>query len=71
MTPQTASEQELAQQVQQAEQDAADAKEMNEAAGMQVEPNSGEVMNPPVDSDTKQEEAPAPKTRVRKRRGEN
>lgn len=70
-TPQTASEQELAQQVQQAEQDAADAKEMNEAAGMQVEPNSGEVMNPPVDSDTKQEEAPAPKTRVRKRRGEN
>lgn len=71
MTPQTASEQELAQQVRQAEQDAADAKEMNEAAGMQVEPNSGEVMNPPVDSDTKQEEAPAPKTRVRKRRGEN
>lgn len=71
MTPQTASEQELAQQVRQAEQDAADAKEMNEAAGMQVESNSGEVMNPPVDSDTKQEEAPAPKTRVRKRRGEN
>lgn len=71
MTPQTASEQELAQQVQQAEQDAADAKEMNEAAGMQVEPNTGEVMNPPVESDTQQEKAPAPKTRVRKRRGEN
>jgi len=71
MTPQGASEQELAQQVQQAEQEAADAKEMNEAAGMQVEPNTGEVMNPPVESDTKQEEAPAPKTRVRKRRGEN
>ena len=70
MTPQTASEQELAQQVAQAEQDAADAKEMNEAAGMQVEPNSGEVMNPPVESDTQQEE-PAPKPRTRKRRGEN
>lgn len=69
-TAQTASEQELAQQVAQAEQDAADTKEMNEAAGMKVEPNTGEVMNPPVESDTQQEE-PAPKPRTRKRRGEN
>lgn len=54
---QTDSEAELAEEVAQVEQETA---EMNEAVGQQVEPNTGEVMNPP--------EEEKPKARTRKRR---
>ena len=53
-------EEALADAVKVAEQEAAENAEMNEALADQVEPNTGEPS-----------ETPAPKTRVRKRRGEN
>lgn len=54
---QTDSEAELAEEVAQVEQETT---EMNEAVGQQVEPNTGEVMNPPTEE--------KPKARTRKRR---
>ena len=56
-------EEALADEVKVAEQEAAETKEMNEAAGQEVNPNNGEVMTPPADSDKSK-----PRTR-RKRSG--
>ena len=55
-------EQALADAVKVAEQEAAENAEMNEALAKQVEPNTGEVYETPVEE--------APRTRVRKRRSE-
>lgn len=54
-------EQALADAVKVAEQEAAESKEMNEAIADQVEPNSGETGDKPVED--------KPKTRTRKKRG--
>ena len=58
--PKNDSEQALADATKKAEQEAAENAEMNDAVAGQVEPNTGEPI-----------EAPASRTRVRKRRGEN
>ena len=55
-------EQKLAEAVQEAEKEAAENKEMNEAAGQEVEPNSGETLKTPAESDK-------PTRRTRKVRG--
>ena len=57
-------EEALADEVKVAEQKAAETKEMNEAVGQEVNPNNGEVMTPPADSDK-------PKPRTRRKRSEN